>query len=49
MAARIATEARSRIETEVVAEVAAAFAFAEESPFPDAAELHADVLCGGPR
>ena len=35
--------ARAEIEDEVEAEVAAAIAFAENSPFPDAAELMKDV------
>jgi pyruvate/2-oxoglutarate/acetoin dehydrogenase E1 component/TPP-dependent pyruvate/acetoin dehydrogenase alpha subunit len=35
---------RARIEREVAAEVAAAFAFAEASPFPEAEELARDVF-----
>jgi TPP-dependent pyruvate/acetoin dehydrogenase alpha subunit len=34
---------RARIEDEVDEEIRAAFAFAEDSPFPEAAELYADV------
>jgi len=37
---------RERIEQEVEAEIQAAFAFAEESPFPDSAELFTDVFMG---
>jgi TPP-dependent pyruvate/acetoin dehydrogenase alpha subunit len=37
-------EERKEIEAEVNAEIAAAFAFAEHSEFPDATELHADVF-----
>jgi TPP-dependent pyruvate/acetoin dehydrogenase alpha subunit len=36
--------ARARIDEEVEEEVAAAFAFAEESPFPEPAELLSDVF-----
>jgi TPP-dependent pyruvate/acetoin dehydrogenase alpha subunit len=35
---------RRRIETEVESEIADAFAFAESSPFPDAAELMTDIF-----
>jgi TPP-dependent pyruvate/acetoin dehydrogenase alpha subunit len=35
---------RSAIEADVEAEVRAAFAFAEDSPFPDAAELRTDIF-----
>ena len=35
---------RRRIETEVEAEIKGAFAFAEQSPFPAAAELYTDVF-----
>lgn len=35
---------RERIEQEVEAEIQAAFAFAEESPFPDSVELFTDVF-----
>jgi TPP-dependent pyruvate/acetoin dehydrogenase alpha subunit len=41
---RIAPEARTELEEEVEAEIAEAFAFAEASPFPDAAELYTDVF-----
>jgi TPP-dependent pyruvate/acetoin dehydrogenase alpha subunit len=34
---------RRQIEDEVKAEIRAAFAFAEESPFPEAEELFTDV------
>jgi TPP-dependent pyruvate/acetoin dehydrogenase alpha subunit len=44
MASLLAPEARARIGAEVEAEVAAAFAFAEESPFPGPEELHRDVF-----
>jgi TPP-dependent pyruvate/acetoin dehydrogenase alpha subunit len=43
LAARIAPGARSAIESEIEAEIRAAFAFAERSPFPDATELMSDV------
>jgi TPP-dependent pyruvate/acetoin dehydrogenase alpha subunit len=49
MAALVSPEARARIDAEVEAEIAAAFAFAEESPFPGADELHADVFREGVR
>jgi TPP-dependent pyruvate/acetoin dehydrogenase alpha subunit len=35
---------RGRIEADVEEEIAAAFAFAESSPFPEPAELHAHVF-----
>ncbi len=35
---------RQKIESEVEAEIRDAFAFAEESPFPESAELYTDVL-----
>jgi TPP-dependent pyruvate/acetoin dehydrogenase alpha subunit len=38
---------RERIEREVEAEIQAAFAFAEASPFPDGAELFTDVFKEG--
>jgi TPP-dependent pyruvate/acetoin dehydrogenase alpha subunit len=44
LAKLIEPDERGRIEDEVEAEIAAAFAFAEESAFPEAAELHADVF-----
>lgn len=37
-------QARARIEAEVEAEIQDAFAFAEESPFPDDEELYTDVF-----
>lgn len=36
--------AREQIESDVEAEIQTAFAYAEESPFPDAAELYQDVF-----
>jgi TPP-dependent pyruvate/acetoin dehydrogenase alpha subunit len=36
-------DTRSRIESEVENEIAAAFEFAESSPFPDEDELYRDV------
>ena len=44
LAAELPAAERAAIEREVEAEVAAAFAFAEGSPFPDAAELTTDVF-----
>ncbi|MBM3465594.1 MAG: thiamine pyrophosphate-dependent dehydrogenase E1 component subunit alpha, partial [Armatimonadetes bacterium] len=44
LAGRLETEARSAIEREVEAEVAAAFTFAEESPLPFPDELYTDVF-----
>ncbi len=43
LAAMVAPERRAAIEHEVEAEVADAFAFAEASPVPDAAELYTDL------
>jgi len=40
----VETDLRQRIEAEVEAEIQDAFVFAEESPFPDHAELFTDVL-----
>lgn len=42
--ARIDLEERTRIEAEVESEIAAAFEFAEDSPFPEPAELYAHVF-----
>ena len=36
--------ARDRIEEEIEAEIADAFTFAEESAFPEAEDLYADVF-----
>ena len=44
LAARLSEERRSQIEREVEKEIAEAFAFAEESPVPEAAELMRDVF-----
>ncbi len=44
LAAALPADERSRIEGEVEAEVVAAFAFAEASPFPDASELMTDIF-----
>jgi TPP-dependent pyruvate/acetoin dehydrogenase alpha subunit len=38
---------RQKIESEVEAEIRDAFAFAEQSPFPEAAELYSDVFDSG--
>jgi TPP-dependent pyruvate/acetoin dehydrogenase alpha subunit len=46
LAEMLDAEQRERIEREVEAELQAAFAFAEESPFPDGAELFTDVFKG---
>ena len=46
LAAMLDGEQRTRIEEEVEAEVQAAFAFAEESSFPEEAELFNDVFRG---
>jgi TPP-dependent pyruvate/acetoin dehydrogenase alpha subunit len=46
VAALLAPADRARIEQEVEAEVAAAFAFAESSPFPAAEELYTDMFGG---
>lgn len=43
LGALIDPSARARIDVEVEAEIADAIRFAEESPFPDAAELHANL------
>jgi TPP-dependent pyruvate/acetoin dehydrogenase alpha subunit len=43
LAAQLPAAERAAIEREVEAEVAAAFAFAEASPFPDPAELMTDI------
>ncbi len=40
------TSLRTKIEDEIKAEIDAAFTFAEESPFPDDAELYTDVTFG---
>jgi len=45
----IAAETRARIEAEVEAEIADAFAFAEASPFPEVSELWTDVYGGRSR
>lgn len=42
--ARLLSEVRARIEAEVEAEIQAAFAFAEDSPFPDESELYTDLF-----
>ena len=39
----LATEVRSRIEREIDSEIQSAFDFAEQSPFPDDAELFTDL------
>jgi TPP-dependent pyruvate/acetoin dehydrogenase alpha subunit len=44
LAEHLPTAERDRIEAEVEREVAAAFAFAEASPIPDAAELMTDIF-----
>jgi TPP-dependent pyruvate/acetoin dehydrogenase alpha subunit len=46
LAGGLPADTRAGIEAEVDAEIARAIAFAETSPFPDAAELYADVLKG---
>ena len=46
LARRVTREQRQRIETEVESEIREAFAFAERSPFPKAAELYTDVVEG---
>jgi TPP-dependent pyruvate/acetoin dehydrogenase alpha subunit len=43
LAALVKPAERARIEAEVEAEIAEAFAFAQASPFPEPAELYADV------
>jgi TPP-dependent pyruvate/acetoin dehydrogenase alpha subunit len=40
----IAPEVHARIEKEIEAEIAEAFAFAEASPFPEPSELFTDVF-----
>jgi TPP-dependent pyruvate/acetoin dehydrogenase alpha subunit len=47
LAARLDPQQRSRLEREVEDEIADAFAFAENSPFPAAAELTSDVFKEG--
>ncbi|MCC3571012.1 MAG: hypothetical protein JGK30_03610 [Microcoleus sp. PH2017_40_RAT_O_B] len=47
LAVLVEPEARQQIETEVEAEIKAAFEFAEASPFPDATELFTDVFKAG--
>jgi pyruvate dehydrogenase E1 component alpha subunit len=44
LAATLAAAERAALQTEVDAEVAAAVAFAEAAPFPDAAEALSDVV-----
>ncbi len=44
LAELVSPDERTRIEADVEAEIAAAFAFAEESEYPEAAELYADVF-----
>lgn len=44
LGAMLDPERRSKIEARVEKEIAAAFAFAEQSPFPELHELHADVF-----
>jgi TPP-dependent pyruvate/acetoin dehydrogenase alpha subunit len=44
MGERLAPAARAAIDAAIEAEIADAFAFAEASPFPDAAELWTDVV-----
>lgn len=44
LAAELPTRVRARIEKEIEAEIAGAFAFAEASPFPDASELMTDIF-----
>src|SRR2546426_931207 len=44
---RLGWEERQRIENEVEAEIRDAFEFAEQSPFPDPADLYTNVLKGG--
>lgn len=47
LAAELPVRVQARIRKEVEAEVAEAFAFAEASPFPDAAELMTDIYQEG--
>lgn len=44
LAELLGPDVRQQIENEVEAEIQAAVDFAEESPFPDASELHTDVF-----
>jgi TPP-dependent pyruvate/acetoin dehydrogenase alpha subunit len=44
LAALLEPAERARIEAEVEGEIAAAFAFAEESPYPESVELYTDVF-----
>ncbi len=44
LAGMLDPDRRAQIEREVEAEIQAAFAFAEESPFPEAAELYTDLF-----
>ena len=44
MAERVEPGERARVEKEVEEEIADAFAFAEASPFPSAAELMSDIF-----
>lgn len=44
---KLETQQRQQIETEVEARIKEAFAFAEESPFPDTSELYAHVFKEG--
>jgi hypothetical protein len=44
LAALLPARRRKEIETEIDAEIEEAIAFAEESPFPDLAELMTDVF-----
>lgn len=44
LGARLEPAERRKIEAAVEAEIREAFAFAEQSPFPDAAELYTDVV-----
>lgn len=44
LAGLLEADQRRRIESEVEAEIQAAFAFAEESPFPDGSELFTDMF-----
>ncbi|HXG12150.1 MAG TPA: thiamine pyrophosphate-dependent dehydrogenase E1 component subunit alpha [Gemmataceae bacterium] len=48
LAEMIDADTRARIEEDVEAEIAAAVAFAEESPWPEPAELYTDVFQEGP-
>lgn len=44
VAAELPADERAAIEAEVEGEISAAFAFADDSPFPDAAELMTDIF-----